>query len=180
MQPYLLELYGSKGSYAIAGLAAAIVAGAQILGGLAVPYAHRVFRRRTSVLLLGSVASALALVGIGMVSSFWAALALLGAWALVFSASIPIRQAFINGLIPSAQRATVISTDNLLGSAAGVVVQPALGRVADAWSYATSYLVAGAIEILALPFVLLARRERAPSDPTDSEAKPSARGAGIA
>ncbi|HEV8121333.1 MAG TPA: MFS transporter, partial [Candidatus Polarisedimenticolia bacterium] len=39
MQPYLLELYGRKGSYAVAGLAAALVAGAQILGGALVPYA---------------------------------------------------------------------------------------------------------------------------------------------
>ena len=34
MQPYLLELYGDDTAYAIAGLAAAIVAGAQIVGGL--------------------------------------------------------------------------------------------------------------------------------------------------
>jgi hypothetical protein len=46
MQPYLLELYGNKGSYAIAGLAAAIVAGAQILGGLPCLRAQS-FRRRT-------------------------------------------------------------------------------------------------------------------------------------
>ena len=35
LQPYLLELYGDPGAYQIAGLVAAIVAGAQILGGLA-------------------------------------------------------------------------------------------------------------------------------------------------
>jgi len=32
----------------------------------------------------------------------------------------------------------------------GVVVQPALGRVADVWGYAASYLVAAAIEVLAV------------------------------
>ena len=37
LQPYLLELYGDPEAYQIAGLAAAIVAGAQILGGLAAP-----------------------------------------------------------------------------------------------------------------------------------------------
>ena len=37
MQPYLLELYGDSGAYSVAGLAAAIVAGAQIVGGLIVP-----------------------------------------------------------------------------------------------------------------------------------------------
>jgi hypothetical protein len=43
MQPYLLELYGSSDSYAVAGISAAIVAGAQIVGGLLVPYANRLF-----------------------------------------------------------------------------------------------------------------------------------------
>ncbi len=37
LQPYLLELYGDPDAYSIAGLSAAIVAGAQILGGLAAP-----------------------------------------------------------------------------------------------------------------------------------------------
>ena len=37
LQPYLLELYGDPNAYSIAGLVAAIVAGAQILGGIAAP-----------------------------------------------------------------------------------------------------------------------------------------------
>ena len=37
MQPYLLELYGDEQAYSVAGLAAAIVAGAQILGGYLAP-----------------------------------------------------------------------------------------------------------------------------------------------
>ena len=36
LQPYLLELYGDPTAYSVAGLAAAIVAGAQIVGGLIV------------------------------------------------------------------------------------------------------------------------------------------------
>ncbi|HEV8200503.1 MAG TPA: MFS transporter [Candidatus Polarisedimenticolia bacterium] len=165
MQPFLLELYGRKGSYAVAGLAASLVAGAQILGGAVVPHAGRMFRRRTTLLIAGSVTSALALAAIGLAPGFVTALALLGAWAIVFAAVMPVRQAFLNGLIPSDERATVLSSYNLLGSSGGVLVQPALGRAADVWGYATSYLVGAGIEILALPFVLLARRERAPSDP---------------
>ena len=37
LQPYLLELYGDPEAYQVAGLVAAIVAGAQIVGGLAAP-----------------------------------------------------------------------------------------------------------------------------------------------
>jgi hypothetical protein len=52
-----------------------------------------------------------------------------------------------------------------MGSAGGVVAQPVLGRVADVNGYCPSYLVSAAIQALALPFVVLARRENAPSDP---------------
>ena len=105
-------------------------------------------------------------------SSFWVALGLLGVWAIVFAATMPVRQAYINGLIPSEQRATVLSSDNLLASTGGVVIQPGLGRVADAWGYATSYVVGAVIELLALPFILLARRERAASDPIQAAGVP--------
>ena len=84
---------------------------------------------------------------------------------MVFAIEGPFRQAFINGLIPSEQRATVLSFDSLMGSAGGVVAQPALGRTADLFGYPASYLVSGAIQALAIPFVFLARRERASSDP---------------
>jgi MFS family permease len=169
MQPYLLELYGRSGSYAVAGLAAAIVAGAQIVGGALVPHAGRVFRRRTTLLLAGSVTSAATVALIGLGPNFVAALALMGLWAVVFAATMPVRQAFINGLIPSEERATVLSSYNLLASSGGVIVQPALGRAADAWGYATSYLVGAGVEVLGLPFILLARRERARSDPMQED-----------
>ena len=169
MQPYLLELYGGGRSYTVVGLAAAVVAGAQIAGGLLVPHAGKVFRRRTSALAAATLVSAAALAAIGLVDGVVAALALLSVWALVFASVVPLRQAYLNALIPSAHRATVLSSDNLLTSAGGVVFQPALGRIADIWSYATSYLVAAGIELLALPFVLLARRQGAAADRIEEE-----------
>jgi MFS family permease len=167
MQPYVLELYGRSDAYAIAGLAAAVVAATQIMGGYLVPYVGKAFRRRTSFLVFGTMLSAAALALIGLVSSLWGTLALLAVWAVVFAATTPVRQAFINGLVPSAERATILSSDNLLASSGGVVVQPVLGRVADAWSYSASYVIGAGIELLALPFVLLARREKASSDPVE-------------
>ncbi len=172
LQPYLLELYGDTGAYSIAGLAAAIVAGAQIVGGLIVPWVRRRFRRRTDALILGIVANVALLAGIGLTGDFVVALALLTAWALVFAVLMPLRQAFINGVIPSEQRATVLSFDSLMGSTGGVIAQPALGRVADLSGYGPSYLVAAVVQTLALPFTLLARRERAASDPIVAESAP--------
>jgi MFS family permease len=164
MQPYLLKLYGGPQSYSIAGIAAAIVAGAQIVGGLLVPYAGKIFHRRTTLLLVGSASNAMALALMGIVPSFWVVLVLLVVWSVVFAAAGPIRQSYINGLIPSEQRATVLSSDNLLSSSGGVVFQPALGKVADVWGYPASYIASAAIQLLALPFMVLALRVRAPSD----------------
>jgi len=93
------------------------------------------------------------------------ALVLLAMWAMAFAVAGPLRQAFINGQIPSAQRATVLSFDSLMSSSGGVVIQPALGRVADIGGYAASYLVSAGVVALAIPFTWLARRERASSDP---------------
>lgn len=164
MQPYLLELYGNSSAYGVAGLAAAIVAGAQIAGGLLVPYISRVFDRRTSVLLVCDVISVVVLAIVGFVPNFWIAVVLLVFWGLMFSAVTPIRQGYLNALIPSQQRATVLSFDSLFGSAGGVVIQPVLGKAADVWGYPVSYQLCAVFQMFALPFTWLAKRERAKAD----------------
>jgi len=164
-QPYLLELFGDKTAYAVAGLAAAIVAGVQIVAGLMVPWLRRIFNRRTDVLVGAGILSILLLGLLGLHPGFAVALVLLAGSSFVFAIARPMRSAYMNGIIPSEQRATVLSFDSLMGSAGGVVAQPALGRVADVSGYAASYLVSAGIQVLALPFVLLARREHADSDP---------------
>lgn len=168
-QPYFLQLYGNEQAYGIAGLTAAIVAGAQIVGGLTVKYMVRIFGKRTSVLMTNVVFGGALLILVGSVSNFWVVVVLVMLWGLLFAAVSPVRQAYLNGLIPSKQRATVLSFDALMSSAGGVVFQPALGKSADVWSYATSYVLSGIIQILALPFVLLARRQHAKSDPIIDE-----------
>lgn len=165
MQPYLLELYGDETAYGVAGVAAAIVAGARIIGGLSVPMVQRWFNLRTSVFIAGGIVSTIALVGIGLANRFWVAIVLLAVWALMSSVAMPIRQSFINGCIPSQQRATVLSFDALLGSSGGMVSQPLLGRAADVWSYSTTYFFTSAITAAALPFYFLTRRQASPGDP---------------
>ncbi len=164
LQPYLLELYGDPEAYGVAGLAAAIVAGAQIGGGLLVPVVRKAFKTRTSVLVLAIIVGTAMLLVFGLLSNFWVALIAIVIWAMTFSASMPVRQAYLNGLIPSKQRATVLSFDALMGSAGAVGSQPLLGRAADVYSYSTAYILTAALQLCALPFTLLAKREKTTND----------------
>ena len=164
LQPYLLQLYGDPQAFGIAGVAAAVVASTQIAAGFAGPAMRRLFRRRTDAIILTTAIGAVVLALLGLVHSFWVALVLLIASELFEWASHPMRQAYLNGLIPSAQRATVLSFDNLMASAGGVVAQPALGRMADVHGYPRTYVACGVLYAAALPFLLLARRQKAPSD----------------
>src|SRR5262245_3712404 len=167
MQPYLLQLWGNERAFAIAGLAAAIVAGAQIAGGLITPQLARAFRRRTSILLAGLGLGTTALALIGLAPNFWIAIVLLVLWGLVFAAVMPVRQAYLNALIESRDRATVLSFDSLLGSTGAVGIQPVLGGVADVWGYPLSYVCSAGIQALSVPFLWLARREAAVADATN-------------
>lgn len=169
MQPYLLELYGDPEAYGVAGLAAAVVGGAQIGGGVLVPRLARVFGRRTSVLLVSVLVSTACLAVIAALPVFWIAVTLMTVWGLVFATVMPIRQAYVNRIIPSEHRATVLSFESLMGSAGGVGAQPILGRVADVWGYPASYACCAAIQILAVPCLWLARRTGATSDPFDND-----------
>ncbi|MFZ3010098.1 MAG: MFS transporter [Candidatus Microsaccharimonas sp.] len=172
LQPYLLELYGDEKAYWIAGLAAAIVAGAQVVGGLLVPFTRRLFQRRTTVLLFGVGVSALVLVALGFMSNFYLVILMVVIWGLIGSATTPVRQAYLNDLIPSKQRATVLSFDSLLGSSGGIASQPLLGKAADVYSYATSYMIAGIIQLLALPFLVLVNRRHESADTKVSPTPP--------
>ena len=171
LQPYLLELYGDPTAYEIAGLAAAIVAGAQILGGIAAPRIRGLVHRRTSALIGMAALSVIVLALIGSVQSFWPVIGLTTIWGLLFAATMPIRQTYINGMIPSRQRATILSFDSMMSSTGGVWAQPVLGKAADAWGYGPSYLLSAGITILALPCLALSRRQNNPADTVDDVAE---------
>ena len=164
LQPYLLGLYGDSTAYWVAGLTAAVVAASQIVGGIFAPIVRKLFKKRTTLLLYGTCISALALIAMGFVANFYLVLGLIVLWGLIGAALMPVRQAYMNSLIPSNQRATVLSFDSLLGSGGGVVSQPLLGRSADVWGYGTSYVISGVIQLGALPFLALANRLDVSSD----------------
>lgn len=163
-QPYLLELFGDPNATYLAGIAAAVFAVAQMIGGASIRLVRRVSTTRSGVLITQIVVGSLALIGVGLAEGleipvgFWVAIALLTLFSLFSSIAFPIQQAYMNGCIPSEQRATVLSFASLTGSAGGVVAQPALGRVADVFSFGVAYIVAGVIYVLSLPFLIAVKR----------------------
>lgn len=169
-QPYLLELFGNPDATYLAGIAAAVFATAQMIGGASVNWVRRRVSSRTAVITTEIFVGSLALVGVGLAEmldvpiGFWVAIVLLALTALLSAMSSPMQQAYMNDCIPSKQRATVLSFASLMGSAGGVVAQPALGRVADVYSLGTGYVVAGILYAIRLPFILAVRAMRLPAD----------------
>ncbi len=163
-QPRLLELFGKSNNYTVAGLAASLVAASQIIGGASVPLWKKLFRKRTTLFAIVILGSAVFLCLFGLAKNFWIGIALLSCWGLLGAAMAPLRQSYLNKCIPSDGRATILSFDSMMGSAGGVVIQPILGKTADVWSFGTSFVVGGLIQILALPFVYFARRDAGEAD----------------
>lgn len=157
LQPYLLELYGDSSAYMIAGLAAALAAAAQIGGGMMAGNVRGLFKKRTSILVLLVTVSSGMLIGLYLTQNFYIALGLVFVWGLVFSSTTPIRQSYLNGMIPKAQRATVLSFDSMLSNVGGSIIQPGLARAADIWSYGTSFAIGALFQILAIPMLLRSR-----------------------
>ncbi len=179
-QPYLLELLGDPDAVYVAGIAAAVFAMAQIAGGISVGAVSRRFDTRTAVITLNVSVAVVGLIVVGLASyirvpfGFWLAILVLALVAMLGAIALPMQQAFLNAVIPSAQRATVLSFSSLMGSAGGVVAQPLLGRVADVWSLGVGYMVSGAIYLIQLPFVIAARRMGLAADRTGGSSRTTA------
>ncbi len=84
--------------------------------------------------------AAASLVVVGLVPNLVVVLVFMVVWALTGATVLPVRQAYLNGMIPSKQRATVLSFDSLLSSSGGVVVQPVMGRVGDVSGYPLTFV----------------------------------------
>lgn len=158
LQPYLLELAHKPEAYSIAGIAAAVTAGAHMVGGLIAPYVSKLLRGWVNAVVGMTITSCVALILLGILDGFWWLIALSSVWAITRAVAMPPRQAFLNEYIPSDKRATVLSFDSLLGNAGGVPVLPALGKTADLYGYGPSLALGGMVQLLAMPILWRAAR----------------------
>lgn len=163
-QPYFLELLGEDAVW-VAGVVAALLALSMIAGNALVGFVTRFCGRRTTVMLWAAAGFTASMVLVGVASTFWLALAALLCAGMAMGVNMPVRQAFVHGLVPSEQRATVVSFDSMISGVAGVGGQAGLGVYADRSGYSAAYIVGGALTVLSVPLLWAARRRGAPSDP---------------
>jgi MFS family permease len=167
-QPYLLELLDSDAVW-IAGLVAAGVALATILGNQIVRIASRHCSRRTTLLLAAGAVQTGAAVAMGLTSSFWVAFPALLLVMGATGVTGPVRSSYLHHVVPSEQRATVVSFDSMLANAGGIGGQVGLGVLGEARSIASAFVVGGLATAGALPLLARLRRRGGPADFIEAE-----------
>jgi len=150
-QPYVLGIL-DKNAVWLLGVVQAGISATGILGNALVEPALKLVKDRdpARVLFWSAVAETVLVVAIALVgvTAQWRgvtpaaiAIGLWLAWGIVFGIAGPVRQAFINAHIPSAQRATVLSLDAFFGDAGGGLGQPALGWVSGRTTIGVGWLI---------------------------------------
>jgi len=156
-QPYLLDLLDSDAIW-VAGLVAAGVALSMMAGNQVVAFASHYCRRRTTLLLGAAAVQTSAAIVVGLAGSFW--VALVGLLIVTASAGVtsPVRSAYLHQVVPSEQRATVVSFDSMVSSAGGIGGQVGLGALGEARSVGSAFVVGGLATTAALPLLGRLRR----------------------
>jgi MFS family permease len=176
-QPYALELLGREGLVWLAGAVTALFAlsgigGNAVVGGIS---KSRWGERPARVLLWASLGASLSATGVGIVglvsggadrAAFALFVVLLVVFGVLDGIIRPVRQAYLNDNIPSAQRATVLSFDSFFADIGAVSGQLGLGYLAQTISKAAAYTVGGVIHLAVVP---LYARARAASEQTRAD-----------
>ena len=162
-QPYFLELIGRDAVW-MSGVVSALIALATMAGNGVVEYVARFCGKRITLLIASTVALAAGAIGVGVVDSFWPAVALLLVSIAAMGVAAPVQQAYVHEVVPSTERATVVSFISMVGSAGGIGGPLGLGYLSRVQSVATGYVVGGLTSLLALPSLVLLRRLREPAD----------------
>lgn len=161
-QRYFLDLLGRELVW-VNGVVTAAFAIAGIAGNALVKRVMREGERRRSagsVLALTALGQAVLVAAIGLVgllvpgggiAPFLAAAGLYLVFGVATGIQGPVRQAFLNRQIPSAQRATVLSLDAFFGDGGASAGQLGLGWLSRAVSIPAAWVVSGVLLLAAPP-----------------------------
>jgi MFS family permease len=162
-QPYLLDLLGSDAIW-VAGLVAAGIALSTIAGNQLVEVLSRRCGRRTTLLIGAAVVQTCAAIALGLVGSFWLALPALLLVMGALGVISPVRQAYLHQVVPSEQRATVVSFDSMVANTGGIGGQLGLGWLGEARSVGAAFVVGGVATAAAIPLFARVRALGGPAD----------------
>ena len=156
-QPYLLDLLDSDAIW-VAGLVAAAIALSTIGGNQIVDVLSRRCRRRTTLLLGAAAVQTGGAIVLGVASSFWVALPALLLVTTGLGVASPVRQAYLHQVVPTEQRATVVSFDSMVSNVGGIGNQVGLGALGEARSVGTAFVAGGLVTALAVPLLTRLRQ----------------------
>ena len=149
-QPYVLGLLGTNTVWLLgvvqAALSLSFIAGNALVGPVLRVVPQRDAARVLTACAVLQTVLVVAIAGVGLVAGWRGiapaavAIALWLAWGVVSGLSGPVRQAFINAQISSAQRATVLSLDAFFADVGGGAGQPALGWISTRLSISAGWL----------------------------------------
>ena len=155
-QPYFLRLLGHDAVW-VAGVVAAAMALSTIVGNAVVDWFSQFCGRRTTLLLWAAGVQTVAAIGVGLAGSFWLAVIFFIFVAVAVGVTGPVKQAYIHEMVPSGQRASVISFDSMVGNAGGVLGQSGLGYLSRARSIEEGYVAGGIATVLVFPLLIFLR-----------------------
>jgi MFS family permease len=162
-QPYFLDLLGQDAVW-VAGVIAAFISLATMTGNGLVEWITRFCGKRTTLILWATAIGGLATIGVGLTGSFWVAVILLLVYMATTGVSTPVIHAYMHQVIPSGQRAAILSLNSMVGSGGGILAQTGLGYVSRVSSIASGYILGGAVSLLVLPLAGMLRRLQEPAD----------------
>jgi MFS family permease len=154
-QRYFLDLFGRDLVW-LTGVIAALVGCSMMVGNMLVASLSRIAGTRTRILIGAVAVQAVAVIGCGVATSFYVAVGLYLVYGIAGGAASPIKQAYLNAHIPSAQRATIISLDSLFADLGGGAGQSGWGYLARMHTIGTAWIGAGATLLLGVPFYAIA------------------------
>jgi MFS family permease len=162
-QPYFLDLLGQDAVW-VAGVIAAFISLATMTGNGLVEWLTRICGKRTTLILWATAIGGLATIGVGLTRSFWVAVILLLVYMATTGVTTPVIHAYMHQVIPSGQRAAILSLNSMVGSGGGILAQAGLGYISRASSIASGYILGGAVSLLVLPVAGMLRRLQEPAD----------------
>lgn len=113
---------------------------------------------RHRILAASAVIIALPIVLAAVIERFVAALALFCLYEIGRGVNAPVHLSYLNDEIPSAERATIISIEQMFVRIGGVIGLLTTGALAQTYSISLAWLISGLVALSAIPLYMVCRK----------------------